>query len=114
MRLFFLPVGKPREERKTYLLFGFFVCHLRCVALMFLQAFYSSEEPKKGVTEAPLDPNHTHFILVDDGRQHKYGAEIQLRAALESEITSIKSFGGQKWLPILTVIVTPYLSLSLS
>ena len=32
-----------------------------------------------------LDPNHSHFILVDDAR-HGYGGEIQFRADLEAEL----------------------------
>lgn len=33
-----------------------------------------------------MDENHTHFILVDDGTDDKWQAEIQLRALLESEL----------------------------
>jgi transient receptor potential cation channel subfamily M protein 2 len=33
-----------------------------------------------------LDPNHTHFILVDDGSDSKFGVEIPFRARLESEL----------------------------
>ncbi|XP_072050607.1 transient receptor potential cation channel subfamily M member 3-like [Amphiura filiformis] len=35
---------------------------------------------------ASLDPNHTHFVLVDDGSVGKYGVEIQLRSKLEKLI----------------------------
>ena len=40
---------------------------------------------------AELDPNHTHFILVDDGRQNAYGGEIKFRAQLERELRMGKS-----------------------
>lgn len=33
-----------------------------------------------------LDPNHTHFILVDDGSANVYGTEIELRTRLEGAI----------------------------
>jgi hypothetical protein len=33
-----------------------------------------------------LDPNHTHFILVDDGSCGMFGKEIEFRAKLESEL----------------------------
>ena len=36
---------------------------------------------KRGL--APLDPNHTHFIFVDDGTRAKFGGEISFRARLE-------------------------------
>ncbi|KAL3908404.1 MAG: hypothetical protein SGPRY_009812 [Prymnesium sp.] len=45
---------------------------------------------------ARLDPNHTHFLLVDDGSEWKYGAEIQLRAGLEQQLSrwSQETSGG--------------------
>ena len=38
-----------------------------------------------------LDPNHTHFILVDDGTEGQFGKEIEFRALLESELRKGKS-----------------------
>lgn len=37
-----------------------------------------------------LDPNHTHFILVDDGTTGNFGVEIKLRSRLEKEISEQK------------------------
>jgi hypothetical protein len=37
--------------------------------------------------EAPLEPNHTEFIFVDDGNVRKYGGEITFRARLEQAIS---------------------------
>jgi len=34
-----------------------------------------------------LDPNHTHFFLVDDGTEHMYGRVTEFRAALEEKIS---------------------------
>uniref|UniRef100_A0A0L8H5I7 Uncharacterized protein n=1 Tax=Octopus bimaculoides TaxID=37653 RepID=A0A0L8H5I7_OCTBM len=37
---------------------------------------------------SPLDPNHSHFILVDNGTQHTFGTEIEFRTHLEKTIAS--------------------------
>ncbi|CAF1369223.1 unnamed protein product, partial [Rotaria sordida] len=37
--------------------------------------------------EAPLEPNHTEFIFVDDGSVRKFGGEITFRASLERAIS---------------------------
>lgn len=37
-------------------------------------------------TDTFLDPNHTHFILVDDGSENQFGKEIEFRANLENEL----------------------------
>ncbi|KAK3595123.1 hypothetical protein CHS0354_002376 [Potamilus streckersoni] len=51
-------------------------------------ATYRSADLESGYgPEVPLDHNHTHFILVDDGSIKKYGVEIELGAKLEKFIT---------------------------
>ena len=47
----------------------------------------SSKDQGTGIL---LDPNHTHFILVDNGTTDKFGAEIDLRARLERGISTQK------------------------
>ncbi|XP_064619886.1 transient receptor potential cation channel subfamily M member-like 2 [Lineus longissimus] len=47
---------------------------------------YSIEDLRGVRHTAPLDHNHTHFILVDNGTEKKYGVEIGFRAALETFI----------------------------
>ncbi|CAF4855404.1 unnamed protein product [Rotaria sp. Silwood1] len=37
--------------------------------------------------EAPLEPNHTKFIFIDDGTERTYGREIAFRAQLEQAIS---------------------------
>ncbi|XP_064629774.1 transient receptor potential cation channel subfamily M member-like 2 [Lineus longissimus] len=37
---------------------------------------------------SPLDQNHTHFILVDNGTERKPGVEIPFRAALEEYVSN--------------------------
>lgn len=46
-----------------------------------------------------LEPNHTHFILVDDSKYNNFGGEIKFRAKLESEISK------RKKIPIILVVV---------
>lgn len=61
-------------------------------------AYYNIEElsakSTKGVS--PLDYNHTHFILVDNGTEKKFGAEIKFRAALEHYISAVMETGVAK------------------
>ncbi|CAF4998671.1 unnamed protein product, partial [Rotaria sp. Silwood1] len=37
--------------------------------------------------EAPLEPNHSEFIFIDDGTARKYGGEIEFRAQLTQAIS---------------------------
>ncbi|KAH9505775.1 Transient receptor putative cation channel sub M member 2 [Bulinus truncatus] len=41
-----------------------------------------------------LDPNHSHFILVDNGTQHQFTVEIPFRAKLEEAISKQKTDTG--------------------
>ena len=50
----------------------------------------NSEGSSEGKPQSALDPNHSQFILVDDGTQYKSGGEIDFRAKLEAHIS-------QKW-----------------
>ncbi len=56
-------------------------------------AEYEMMVPKKSPTEksAHLDPNHTHFILVDSAKKDEFGGEVRFRAELEEAI-----YSGQK------------------
>ncbi|CAF1459500.1 unnamed protein product, partial [Rotaria sordida] len=42
--------------------------------------------------EISLEPNHTQFILIDDGTTHQYGGEIEFRIRLE------KAFSGESFI----------------
>ena len=44
---------------------------------------------KKGHTQ--LDPNHTHFILVDNQKLNNFGGEINIRTQLESAVSNYHS-----------------------
>jgi len=47
-------------------------------------AKYKLKDLNPGFT--PLDPFHTHFVLVDNGTDNRPGVEIKLRVELEAEI----------------------------
>uniref|UniRef100_A0A6I8SSM0 Transient receptor potential cation channel, subfamily M, member 2 n=1 Tax=Xenopus tropicalis TaxID=8364 RepID=A0A6I8SSM0_XENTR len=69
-------------------------------------ADYLLEEENQGNLSC-LDNNHSHFILVDDGTNGKYGVEILLRAKLEkfiSEQTTEKGGVAIK-IPIVCVVL---------
>lgn len=51
----------------------------------------ASKKPVVKNTDVLLDPNHTHFILVDDGSEGLFGKEIEFRAHLEAELRKGKS-----------------------
>ena len=54
-----------------------------------------STERVKVKKEAYLDPNHTHFILVDNGTEHKFATEIPFRAKLENAVSNMKTDTGK-------------------
>nr|XP_022342892.1 transient receptor potential cation channel subfamily M member 2-like isoform X1 [Crassostrea virginica] len=47
--------------------------------------------PTTEVNANCLDPNHTHFLLVDNGTNNQPGAETKFRVELEQQITNIKT-----------------------
>ncbi|XP_069120927.1 transient receptor potential cation channel subfamily M member-like 2 isoform X1 [Argopecten irradians] len=52
-------------------------------------------EKEARIRESCLDPNHTHFILVDNGTQHNFGVEIPFRAQLEQTVANMKTDEGK-------------------
>ena len=63
---------------------------------------------------ALLDPNHTHLILVDDGKEGHYGADIPVRAKLLKLMAQTSDFAGEfsdtfgeysKYLSLLSILV---------
>ncbi|KAK3605981.1 hypothetical protein CHS0354_019660 [Potamilus streckersoni] len=55
--------------------------------------------------ESFLDPNHSHFILVDNGTQHKFATEIPFRAELEREISEMQTDTGDDAVSVPIVIL---------
>ncbi|XP_074627353.1 transient receptor potential cation channel subfamily M member-like 2 isoform X1 [Acropora palmata] len=55
---------------------------------------------------ACLDNNHSHFILVDDGTEGKYGGEIAFRARLQNCITTKKlSSNKSHGIPVVLLVL---------
>ena len=72
--------------------------HGSCIAILFQcnglwPANYRMEGEQKP-KESYLDPNHTHFILCDNGTEHRFAVEIPFRAKLENELAKIKTDTG--------------------
>ena len=59
-------------------------------------AFYNADDLSLIRGTAPLDHNHTHFILVDNGTENQFGVEIKLRARLEEHISEMMETGVAK------------------
>ncbi|XP_021379559.1 transient receptor potential cation channel subfamily M member 1-like [Mizuhopecten yessoensis] len=73
-------------------------------------AIYSKEglDAEKGKKTIPLDHNHTHFVIVDDGSRDKFGGEIEFRANLEKTIShmSCDSEGMSSNLQVNTPVIS--------
>nr|6CO7_A Chain A, Predicted protein [Nematostella vectensis]6CO7_B Chain B, Predicted protein [Nematostella vectensis]6CO7_C Chain C, Predicted protein [Nematostella vectensis]6CO7_D Chain D, Predicted protein [Nematostella vectensis] len=71
-------------------------------------ALYSME-PTPGHQGAMLDPNHSHFFLVDDGTEGKYGVEIGMRSRIEEAIMKVKtdsrSEAGSIGVPVVLLVL---------
>ena len=52
----------------------------------------------------PLDPNHSHFILVDNQELNKFGGEIELRGNLEKAISHY-DIGKKEKIPIVVLVI---------
>lgn len=48
-------------------------------------------EQVPGSSGALLDSNHSHFLLVDNGTEDKYGVEIDLRSRFEEAVMKVKT-----------------------
>ncbi|CAH1774148.1 unnamed protein product [Owenia fusiformis] len=64
-------------------------------------------EAKPRRKESPIDLNHSHFILVDNGTKHTFATEIKFRTALESAISVMKTNTGDDAvsIPIVCVVL---------
>ncbi|XP_039250889.2 transient receptor potential cation channel subfamily M member-like 2 isoform X1 [Styela clava] len=64
---------------------------------------YDPDEKKQG-KRSILDYNHSHFILVDDGSEDKYGVEINLRTELESFLARQRTRDGVEVLIVCVIV----------
>ncbi|XP_060065040.1 transient receptor potential cation channel subfamily M member-like 2 [Ylistrum balloti] len=55
--------------------------------------------------ETFLNPNHTHFILVDDGTEHTFGKEITFRAEIENAVANLKTDTGKDAVSVPVVLL---------
>jgi len=60
---------------------------------------------QKGIKVERLDPNHTHFILVDNSRENEFGGEIDFRARLEDHLRRTVKIGEYGELPVVMVVL---------
>lgn len=51
------------------------------------QQLSSTSSPEEGKSSL-LDPNHSHFVLVDNAQLNTYGGEIDFRGRLEKAIVN--------------------------
>ena len=58
------------------------------------QSFNHYIESEVGETGENLDPSHTHFLLVDDGYENKYGGEVEFRIEMVDELRNYKDKGN--------------------
>ena len=50
-------------------------------------------------TEIGVNTNHSHFFLIDDGRENKYGGEIKFRGAFELALSKLYNC------PVVTLVI---------
>ncbi|XP_028993467.1 transient receptor potential cation channel subfamily M member 2 isoform X2 [Betta splendens] len=69
-------------------------------------AHYSADMSSQGRLSC-LDNNHTHFLLVDDGTNGRYGVEIELRSRLEKYISKerVGNTGSGVTIPVVCVLL---------
>ena len=63
----------------------------------------TNEERQYIQKEAALDPNHSHFILVDNSKLNTFEGEIGFRANLEKYISNF-SFDKDLKIPIVVIV----------
>jgi len=72
-------------------------------------AYYQlRDEVSKGSKNANLDPNHTHFMLVDNGTFRQFGTEINFRGLLEKRISQILTdadAASATHVPVVSIVV---------
>lgn len=71
-------------------------------------AMYRMEQVP-GSSGALLDSNHSHFVLVDNGTEGKYGVEINLRSRFEEAVMKVKtdsrSAAGAIGVPVVLLVL---------
>jgi len=65
------------------------------------------DRPKdKTIKSQYLDPNHTHFLLVDNSQLNTFGGEIMLRFRLEKEMfEGRKTDASTSRIPVIMIVI---------
>ncbi len=56
---------------------------------------HNDHQPKKEKGQQDLEPNHTHFLLLDDGTYYNYDLK-DYRTRLVTEISRYRNANGRK------------------
>ncbi|GFO25838.1 transient receptor potential cation channel subfamily m member 3-like [Plakobranchus ocellatus] len=67
-------------------------------------AYYRTSNQILHKQPVPLNPDHTHFIFVDDGYRIRYGGVAQFRSKFEKKISADKREGGLG-IPVVLLVV---------
>lgn len=67
----------------------FFVCSFQDQNGLYPAMYRMENDPES--SGALLDSNHSHFLLVDNGTEEKYGVEIDLRSKFEEAVMKVKT-----------------------
>lgn len=68
---------------------NFFVCSFQDQNGLYPAMYRMENVPES--SGALLDSNHSHFLLVDNGTEEKYGVEIDLRSKFEEAVMKVKT-----------------------
>jgi hypothetical protein len=55
------------------------------------------EKPSNELYSMLLDPNHSHFIIIDDDAKGEFGKDMLFRTRLESELRKYNSYTAAQW-----------------
>ncbi|OWF39754.1 Transient receptor potential cation channel subfamily M member 2 [Mizuhopecten yessoensis] len=69
------------------------------------KVYRTPKETNSNGNETCLDPNHTHFLLVDDGTPQQFGKEILFRAGIEKAVSNLRTSGKEAMVPVVLLVV---------
>ncbi|XP_060077266.1 transient receptor potential cation channel subfamily M member-like 2 [Ylistrum balloti] len=67
--------------------------------------YLANQKTNENENETNLDPNHSHFILVDDGTEQQFGKEISFRAGIEMAVSKLRTTGAEAMVPVVLLVV---------
>ncbi|XP_033748888.1 transient receptor potential cation channel subfamily M member-like 2 [Pecten maximus] len=69
------------------------------------EVYSTPTELNMNENETCLDPNHTHFLLVDDGTQKQFGKEITFRTGIEIAVSKLRTAKTEAMVPVVLLVV---------